>query len=220
MKRPLLVMLLALFGLLVGLAAYGAGGRAEAIEDSRPLARKANWLIARGRSGDDLGAGRAAMLLAVEDPRFLWHEGADFATAGGGKTTITQSLAKRLAFERFEPGVTKIRQTGYARGLEERLTKSQILALWLETVEMGPSRDGWLRGFFTASHVVFGRPPAELTDREFLRLVAVAIAPARFRLEGPDSALDARVTRIERMLAGQCRAMSNADVWLQGCAAR
>lgn len=218
MKAPLSAALLVLFALVVGLLAYGAGGRSDALSDSVSLARKANWLIAHDRGGDDLGPGRAAILLAVEDPNFLLHEGDDFGARPGGSTTLTQALAQRLAFERYRPGIAEIRRAGYVRGLEQRLTKAQILALWLETVEMGRSRVGGLRGLFTASRVVYGRPPSELTNAEFLRLVAVVIAPARFHLEGPGPALDERVERIERLISGHRRAASGSDLELQECA--
>lgn len=218
-RNAVFVVVLALLGVSAGLLAYYGLGHGDAIDDAPHLIRLADKLIARDQSGEGLGPGRQAMLLAVEDPGFAAHQGVDMDTPGGGMTTITQSLAKRLAFDGFHPGFPKIRQTAYARGLEERLSKRQILALWLETVEMGRARDGWMKGFFMASRVVYHRPPADLTDDEFLRLVAVVVAPTRFRLEGRDPALDVRVGRIKRMLAGTCAPRGNGDVWLEGCAA-
>jgi membrane peptidoglycan carboxypeptidase len=155
--------------------------------------------------------------LRVQDPAFRDHSGVDFSTAGAGATTISQSVSKRLAFKHFEPGIGKIRQTGYALGLEQSLTKDQILALWLDTVEMGRGPDGWMTGFFEASTMVFGVPPSEVTDTEFLRLVAVLIAPASFDLWQGDEKLVARTERIERMLAGECTPLGHGDVWLEGC---
>lgn len=108
-------------------------------------------------------------------------------------------------------------QTGYALGLEQSLAKDQILALWLDTVEMGRGPDGWMTGFFEASTKVFGVPPSEITDTEFLRLVAVLIAPASFNLRQGDENLVARTERIERMIAGECTPLGHGDVWLEGC---
>ncbi|MCF1503599.1 transglycosylase domain-containing protein [Afifella sp. H1R] len=144
----------------------------------------------------------------------------DFSTPGAGLTTITQSAAKRLAFEEFHPGLGKIRQTGYALGMESRLSKEQILALWLETLEMGNGPDGWMAGFHSASSAIYGRPPAELTEAEFIRLVAVLIAPASYDLAGSDAKLDERVARIQRLVAGACAPSGFSDVWLQGCGQR
>ncbi|MBB4856907.1 hypothetical protein HNO88_000204 [Novosphingobium chloroacetimidivorans] len=218
LRNTVFVAVLALIGVSAGLLAYYGLGHADAIDDSPHLIRLADRLIARDQSGDGLGPDRQAMLLGVVDPGFAAHQGADMDTPGGGMTSITYALAKRLDFDGFHPGVAWIRHRAYARGLEERLSKRQILALWLETVEMGRARDGWMKGFFMASRVIYDRPPAKLTDRQFLRLVAVVIAPTRFTLDAPDPALDERVARIERLLAGTCARTAGSDVWLQGCA--
>ena len=142
---------------------------------------------------------------------------ADMITPGAGVTTITQSAAKRLAFEAFKPGIGKIRQTGYALGLESELTKEQILALWLDTLEMGKGPDGWVTGFHRASEKNFGKAPTDLQETEFLSLVAVLIAPGKYRLGTDDPALAERVERIARLVSGSCSPLDNGDVWLEGC---
>lgn len=207
-----------LVGLVVVLAAgYGAKGYIDALSDSDALRTRADTLIAEGRGGAALGAERLAILLKVEDPGFAGHSGVDLSTPGAGLTTITQSAAKRLAFDKFRPGIGKVRQTGYALGLERRLSKEQILALWLDTLEMGHGPDGWMTGFFTASSTVYGRPPSELSNADFMRLVAVLIAPASYSLTRADAGLDERVGRIERLVSGACSPAGFRDVWLEGC---
>lgn len=196
---------------------YGFIGYLDARSDAPRLSARADNLIAGGRSGVDLGPKQLAKLLLVEDPGFVEHSGVDVSSAGGGLTTITQSLAKRVGFETFKPGIAKIRQTGYAIGLEHELSKDQILALWLDTLEMGPGPDGWMTGFFKASNTIYGKPPADLSDKEFLSLVAVLIAPSTYHLGEDDPKLEDRVARIERMVAGSCNPLGNGDVWLEGC---
>ncbi|MBN8553581.1 MAG: hypothetical protein J0L52_11895 [Caulobacterales bacterium] len=44
------------------------------------------------------------------------------------------------------------------------------------------------------------------------------IAPGRYRLAETDPALDERLRRIDRLLAGACEPMGLRDVWLDGCA--
>lgn len=217
MGRVLKFLTLVLAVLAAALAAYGGKGYVDAKLAADDLRIRANRLIAEGRSGADLGVERLNWLLRVQDPAFRDHSGVDFSTAGAGATTISQSVSKRLAFKQFEPGIGKVRQTGYALGLERSLTKDQILALWLDTVEMGRGPDGWMTGFFEASTKVFGVPPSEITDTEFLRLVAVLIAPASFDLRYGDEKLVARTARIERMFAGECAPLDHGDVWLEGC---
>lgn len=203
MKKLALVVLLVLCAVAVGLFGYYRIARSDAIDDSRYLERYADKLIDQGRTGDALGPGREATLFRIH------------ALAG---TTVSQSLAKHLAFERYRGGIGGIRVAGYAQGLEERLSQRQIMALWLETVEMGSSDEGWMQGFFATSYRIYDRLPARLTDREFLRLAAVIFAPRRYRLEGRDAALDERVDRLERFIAGDCRPRDETDTQLEGCA--
>lgn len=202
------------------LTAYAFDGYRDAIEKAPDLARRADRLIAAGRGPDALGPGRFALLLRVQDPNFLKHNGMDGTAPGAGLTTMTQSLSKRLAFTRFRPGIGKIRQSAYALGLERKLTKAQIAALWIDTVELGRGPRGWMIGFFPASREVFGRTPAALSQRQFLAMVAVLIAPGQLRLAQPDARLRERIGRIERLLAGRCRPLGARDVWLRGCADR
>ncbi len=213
MKRPLVITTTLLLLPILAAFCYVALGYWDAVRHSDVYAARADALIAQGS-----GPERLQQLLRVQDPGFLQHAGVDLTTTGAGQTTLTQSLSKRLGFKAFRPGIGKIRQTGFALGLETRLTKEQILTLFLDTVEMGQGPDGWMTGFFAASEQVYDRPPAGLSDREFVRLLAVLIAPGQFRLLTTDAALVERSARIERLLAGRCTPLDHGDVWLEGCA--
>ncbi|MEZ5985805.1 MAG: biosynthetic peptidoglycan transglycosylase [Hyphomonas sp.] len=199
--------------------AMGYKGYADARRAAPELKLRAASLKADGRGVDALGQEKLRILILVEDPAFEGHRGIDLHSPGAGMTTLTQSLAKRLGFKAFRPGIRKIRQTGYAMGLESRLSKEEILTLWLDTVPMGHGPDGkWVTGFFTASDAYFGKPPAELTEAEFIELVAVPIAPGVLNPIRRGDDYEARVSRIARLVAGQCEPASFRDVWLEGCA--
>lgn len=215
MKRGLAAFVVLI---LCGLVAYGAKGYLDGRSDAPALAARADTLIAQGRSGDALGEDRLAILIRLQDPAFADHNGLDLASAGAGITTIMQSLAKRVAFEDFQPGIAKLRQTTYAMALETQLSKAQIMALWLDTLSMGRGNEGWMTGFYTASQTIFAAPPSQITDAQFLRLIAVLIAPGRYSLIEPDAGLDLRAARITRLIAGDCTPQGNGDVWLEGCA--
>ncbi|MGB3072183.1 MAG: transglycosylase domain-containing protein [Ottowia sp.] len=208
----------ALIGLfLVVLVGSGGTGYLDALSDAQELKARADGLIAAGRGGDSLGAEHLDVLLQVEDPGFFVHSGVDFSTPGAGMTTISQSLSKRLAFASFQPGYSKIRQTGYALGLERRLSKQHILALWLDTLEIGRGPNGWMIGLHAASSAVYGRRPSDLNRAEFIRLVAVVIAPGKYDLTHTDAELSERSSRIEKLITGACVPRGWMDVWLQGC---
>ncbi|MCV0378241.1 transglycosylase domain-containing protein [Nitratireductor sp.] len=217
MKKILKTASTLILAIFAAALAYGGWGYLDAIKDADALKLRADALIAENRGGQSLGDARLRQLLQVQDPNFQGHSGVDMITPGAGVTTITQSAAKRLAFEAFKPGIGKIRQTGYALGLESELTKEQILALWLDTLEMGKGPDGWVTGFHRASEKVFGKAPTDLQETEFLSLVAVLIAPGKYRLGTDDPALAERVERIARLVSGSCSPLDNGDVWLEGC---
>ena len=217
MIRILKLLGIGVLAVIVALGLYGAKGWWDARGDADDLATRADGLIERGLCGGGLGETRLHWLLMVQDPGFFEHRGVDVTTPGAGLTTVTQSLAKRLAFEAFHPGLAKIRQTGYALGLEQRLTKQQIIALFLDTVPMGRGPDGWMTGFYTASQALFHAPASEISDDDFIGLLAVMIAPGRFDLGEPDDDLRIRIARIRRLVAGECAPADNGDVWLEGC---
>lgn len=218
MRKVVYTCMLTLGLVAIGLLAYGLDGYFDARSDAAVLAPRAVRLMTAQRGPADLGRGRVEQLLLVEDPGFLRHRGVDLSTPGSGLTTLTQSVGKRLGFEAFRPGVRKVRLIGYAMGLESRLTKPQILALYLDTVWMGLGPHGPMVGFFNASQQVYGRPPAALSEHEFLSLVAVPIAPRRFSLVKRNPEFDERIARIEKLVRKQCEPDGLRDVWLKGCA--
>ncbi len=208
---------LTVFAVAAAMIIYGVKGYIDAISDASDHQKRAKALILRGFGADGLGNGRDDLLLLIQDPAFTSHSGVDITTAGAGVTTLSQSLSKRLAFDDFKPGIGKIRQTGYALGLEARLNKDEIFALWLDTVEMGRGPSGWMTGFYEAIEVIYQKQPDRLSDEQFLRLVAVLIAPASYDLRVKDARIDERVARIKRLVEGQCSAQNNSDVWLDEC---
>lgn len=218
MKRALKITATVLVALVVILVGYGALGYWGAVRQSDNYATRADALIADGRGPDDLGPERLRQLILVQDPGYMAHRGIDLSTQGAGLTTISQSLSKRLGFDEFSPGIGKLRQTGFAFGLESQLSKDQILALWLDTVEMGRGPNGWMTGFFEASESIYSRPLMNVSDHEYHRLLAVLIAPGQFRLLEEDDALDDRSSRIAKLISGNCSPGGQSDVWLDGCA--
>jgi len=49
------------------------------------------------------------ILLTVQEPGFYKHQGIDLSTPGAGITTLTQAVVKKLYFEKFTPGIAKIK---------------------------------------------------------------------------------------------------------------
>jgi len=185
-----------IFAVFSGVLAYAGNGYYDSSKDAVALKKRASGLISQNRGSAVLGSERVSILLQVQDPRFYHHQGVDLKTAGAGLTTITQSLSKRLAFNDFKPGIRKIRQTAYAMGLDKYLSKEEVLTLFINTVPMGHSDDGWVVGLF---------------------LISVMIAPSELNPKKKGKRFEERVSRINRLVEGQCRPLGNRDVWLKGC---
>ncbi|MBG0810307.1 transglycosylase domain-containing protein [Methylosinus sp. H3A] len=157
------------------------------------------------KSPSGLSSERIETLLAVQDPSFWTHGGVDWSAPLA--TTVTQSLVKRLYFEDFKPGFSKIRQTLIAQFAVGPLTsKNAQLAAFID-----------VNGFDSAARKWFGKPLAELDDDEFLALVATNNNPKDYAPGTPANA--ERVRRIEKYLAGLCERQGFADVWLEQCGA-
>jgi penicillin-binding protein 1C len=147
-----------------------------------------------------------AMLVAYEDKRFWDHRGVDprsliraaLQAAWNGRvvsggSTLTMQVARLL-----EEGTTgevagKLRQMRVALALERRLTKDQILQLYLHLAPFG----GNLEGVRSASISYFGKEPLRLTPAEAALLVAIPQSPESRR---PDRAADRAEAARNRVL--------------------
>ena len=147
------------------------------------------------------------MLLAYEDKRFRDHAGVDLWSMAravlqaiwngrvvSGGSTLTMQVARLL-----EEGTTgevggKLRQMRVALALERRLSKDQILQLYLHLAPFG----GNLEGVRAASISYFGKEPYRLTPAEAALLVAIPQSPESRR---PDRAADRAETARDRVLA-------------------
>ncbi|MDR0440640.1 MAG: transglycosylase domain-containing protein [Candidatus Accumulibacter sp.] len=191
-----------------------------AIHDARShtqshiAAAYAQW--GSGVEVSSVGSKRMDWLLAVEDPAFFSHQGVDLETPGAGMTTLTQGLAKLLYYPNgFKPGFAKIRQTLIARyALDELVSKEEQLRLFLNIAYLGAENGKPVRGFGAASKVYFGKSLPELTDREFLSLVAMLIGPNARKPGTPENLR--RVKSIEGFLAGKIVPASVLDVEYEG----
>lgn len=216
--RRLLFLALIVLAMAVG---YGWLGFRDATADAETLKVRAEALIEAGRGGAGLGVDRRQMLIDVEDPAFLAHVGVDFTTPGAGSSTISQSVARWLGLNGPQHAISWLRQTGYALGLEQVLSKPEILAIYLDTVPMGPGPDGeGISGLWPASQAHFGADPSSIGESDFFALLAVMIAPEELPLVDRGPQLEERIERIGRLLSGECTPLGHDDVWFEGCAAR
>ncbi|MEZ5774186.1 MAG: PBP1A family penicillin-binding protein [Hyphomicrobiaceae bacterium] len=139
-------------------------------------------------------------VLAIEDRRFYRHPGIDLigtlraalANARSGRTvqggsTITQQLAKNLFLTADRTMARKLEEALLALSLELRLSKDQILELYLNRVYFGAGA----YGIASASHLYFDKEPRQLSLAQSAMLAGLLQAPSRYApTRSPDRAID------------------------------
>ncbi|MCJ9430637.1 transglycosylase domain-containing protein [Kordiimonas marina] len=144
-------------------------------------------------------------LIKVDDPNFYRHGGTDFSH--GIMTTIPQALTKQLYFHPFKPGLAKIRQSLIARfALDASMPKNVLLSLFLSHAYLGEGPKGPVYGFGAGARVYYGKPLKELSDDQFLGLVAMLTAPNIFNPLTAPEAHAHQLARVKKLLAVSAKA--------------
>jgi penicillin-binding protein 1C len=168
------------------------------------------YTVADGRwrmevSPDAVDADYIRLLVAYEDKRFWDHGGVDLTAMSraiaqalwngrvvSGGSTLTMQVARLLEDSGTGAWGGKLRQMRVAWALEDRLTKDQILQLYLHLAPFG----GNLEGVRAATFAYFGKEPRRLTPAEAALLVAIPQAPETRRPDRNHAAAMAARTRV------------------------
>ncbi len=177
---------------------------------------------------DDVDPRLVKMLVAYEDRRFWSHHGIDplallraagqLVTHGrvvSGGSTLSMQLA-RLIEPRPERSLTaKLRQMARALQIERRLTKREILELYLTLAPYG----GNLEGVRAASLAWFGKEPRRLTIAEAALLVALPQLPEKRRPDRNLPGARAARERVLKQVQEKCEAVFRPDLRTNKCMA-
>ncbi len=137
-------------------------------------------------------------VIAVEDRRFYEHHGVDprglaravwvnlqAGEVAQGGSTITQQVAKNLFLTPDRTLARKIKEALLALKLEQRFTKDEILALYLNRVYFGSGT----YGIEAAADRYFGKKAKDLTVYQAAMLAGLLKAPSRYNpVRDPDLA--------------------------------
>ena len=139
--------------------------------------------------------------VAVEDHRFFKHPGVDPIALGRavyrnvrspgtveGGSTLTQQLARTLFLSNQKSYGRKLREAVLALMIDSRLTKQQILELYLNRIYLSAG----VYGVETMSRHLFGRPAKTLNLAECALVAGLARAPSAL---SPWTHLDRAVER-------------------------
>lgn len=125
-------------------------------------------------------------VLAIEDTRFEQHFGIDpigiaralLANVGGGMrqgaSTITQQVARNFFLSPSKTLERKLKEVLLALQIERRLSKAQILELYMNQIYLGQRA----YGFAAAAQVYFGKPLSALSIAESAMLAGLPQNPS------------------------------------------
>ena len=137
---------------------------------------------------DEIPAGAVKVFIRAEDRRFYFHPGVDIISLAGsflrnlkarrivsGASTITMQLA-RLVHPHSGGFAGKIREAWDALRLEAKLSKREILELWLNGIPFGSN----IEGLPAMTRARFGRSINQLDDARAALLAAVPRRPGLY----------------------------------------
>jgi penicillin-binding protein 1A len=124
-------------------------------------------------------------VIAIEDDRFYEHGGVDLvgivragianlrSARSQGASTITMQVARTFFLTRKKTYTRKLQEIMLAYRIEQKLTKDQILELYMNQIYLGNRS----YGFGTAARVYFGKTLDQLTVAETAMLAGLPQAP-------------------------------------------
>lgn len=127
--------------------------------------------------------------VAIEDQRFFSHRGVDIKRTAGatinylfkgdssyGGSTITQQLVKNITFDRERTKTRKVREMLRALVLETKLSKEQILEMYMNTIYLSQGANG----VEAAANIYFSKSVSDLTLAECACIAGITQYPAKY----------------------------------------
>jgi penicillin-binding protein 1B len=154
-------------------------------------------------------------VLAIEDRRFYDHGGVDPIRAVGalisnlrgdrpyleGASTLTQQIVKNTFLTPDKTLRRKLQEQFMAVVLESRLTKDQILDLYLNDVVLGQRGPFAIHGMAEASRIFFAKDVSSVSLAEAATLAGLAQSPSRLNpFRYPDRASERRNVVLSAMV--------------------
>jgi hypothetical protein len=149
-------------------------------------------------------------VLTTEDGKFMNHEGLTLPEIrraielnllkkelSHGASTITMQLAKNLFLSRTRTVSRKLEELFFTWYLETYFSKDEILELYLNVVEFGPS----IYGIRDAAHEYFGREPYELDLAESVFLIKLLPSPvSRYEVYAQGEVSERRMGALHKVM--------------------
>jgi penicillin-binding protein 1A len=170
---------------------------------------------------DDIPDNMIKALIAAEDSRFYSHHGIDvhgilrafYRNLRAGKileggSTLTQQLAKLLFLTPERSYSRKLKEMALALRIEQRYTKREILALYLNQIYFGSGA----YGIEAAAHIYFNKRAKDLNLEECALLAGLPRSPRYYSpFRSPKNARRRRSYVANRMAATGCITTEQAE---------
>lgn len=126
--------------------------------------------------------------ISIEDERFRDHKGVDIKRTFGaflqwvrgkdsyGGSTITQQLIKNITGDNDKSPTRKIQEMVRAINLEKKMSKDQIIEMYMNTIYFGAG----CHGVQTASNYYFSKDVKDLTLEQCASLAGIVKAPTTY----------------------------------------
>jgi monofunctional biosynthetic peptidoglycan transglycosylase len=160
---------------------------ARAKKNNRSFQKMQTWISLKS-----VPQGAIDAVIVSEDGTFWTHEGFDWfefkesiernfeeGRAARGASTITQQLVKNLYLSSSKNPIRKLKEWVLSWYMEQQLSKSRILEIYLNIIEWGVG----VYGIEAASHYYFDKSASELNREECARLAAIIPSPRKHRAD-------------------------------------
>lgn len=179
----IIILVVVSFLFLIGYAYYSKTLKEQPlISRVESYTSKENYITFNNLSKNYINA-----VVAVEDHRYYDHGPIDFIAIGRalytnlrdnefdeGGSTITQQVAKNVIFNQDKTIIRKVGEVFAAYDLEKNYSKSELLALYVNSSYFG---DGYY-GIYEASMGYYNKSPKDLTLDEATILAGIPNAPS------------------------------------------
>jgi membrane peptidoglycan carboxypeptidase len=177
------ILLVLVSGAILAAVAYYSGIVLLVTVQTRGLVHSALASERIDIRASELSEWRKCALVTVQDPGFYGNPGVGYSfRAAFTGTTITQTVVRKLYFADYKSGIGRINRTMIAcYVLEHFASKDDQITLFINAAFFARSPEGEsIVGFADAAIAYFNKPFAQLSEDEYLSLVAMLIDPERF----------------------------------------
>ena len=173
---------------------------------------------------DDMPKVLVDAIISIEDRRFFEHSGVNYfrmveATLADlrghhpqGGSTLTMQMARMFFLTPERTIKRKLSEMLIAVELEQRLSKKQILELYVNSYDMGQRGSFTIKGFGEASQAYFGKDIGSLNLPEAALLAGIVNGPTIFSpYHHPDRAMARRNVVLQAMVENGAISQAQAD---------